>query len=386
MTDANGEGAQAPIVMERGRSLSILQVMNSAGASSGPYNDHSLPRFEARRTTACSFFPPEGEVPGHLRMYAGDGTLWGFLRILLQALSSQRFDVVHAQSPHSGFLFLLVASVRRPRLIRRTVYTVLSSYANYRWVHRLLMIPIFLSFGRLAFCSQASLASFPAPFRSLMGRRHAVVPNGVSVERVRDAVETAPARSRKHSFTIVTVGRLIQVKHPETIFAALADLGSEPFRFLFVGDGPLRAFVEAEIARRGLGARVEVTGMLPRDEVYARLAGADLFLSASHVEGLPLAVLECMLAEIPGVLSDIAPHREIAGGLEGITLVPVGDAGALTRAMRRWIETEPGVRRRVGAQGRRRVEAQFSRDAMYREYRAIYEELAPAEPDRGGER
>ena len=41
------------------------------------------------------------------------------------------------------------------------------------------------------------------------------------------------------------------------------------------------------------------------------LRAADQFVSASHAEGMPNAVLEALAASLPVILSDIPPHREI---------------------------------------------------------------------------
>lgn len=53
---------------------------------------------------------------------------------------------------------------------------------------------------------------------------------------------------------------------------------------------------------------------------------ADLFVSASRSEGMPLAVLEALLCGCPALLSDIAPHREIAGAVQGQGCVRLFDA------------------------------------------------------------
>ena len=85
------------------------------------------------------------------------------------------------------------------------------------------------------------------------------------------------------------------------------------------GGGPL--YTEC----RGLGLEnVTFHGFSP--DVVPWLQAADLFVSASRSEGMPLAVLEALSCGCPALLSDIAPHREIAGAVHGQSCVRLFDA------------------------------------------------------------
>jgi glycosyltransferase involved in cell wall biosynthesis len=98
------------------------------------------------------------------------------------------------------------------------------------------------------------------------------------------------------------------------------------------------------------------------------LSIADCFVSASHAEGLPKAVLEALACGLPVLLSDVASHREIlspspdAGGL-----FPLGGPNLLSRALQ---EFEVTVGRREAAQAL--ANNDFSAEAMSHSYQAIY--------------
>ena len=132
---------------------------------------------------------------------------------------------------------------------------------------------------------------------------------------------------------IVSVGRLSPEKGFADLIEAFALLrASRPARLEILGEGSGRPRLEALIADKGLQGEVELPGHFA--DPLPRLARASLFVSASSHEGLGNALIEAMAAGVPVVATD-APHgpREILLGGQLGPLVPVGDVGALARAM-----------------------------------------------------
>jgi glycosyltransferase involved in cell wall biosynthesis len=146
---------------------------------------------------------------------------------------------------------------------------------------------------------------------------------------------------------------------------------------VFVGAGELADAIVVRADAQGLGDRVELTGLLPRDEVFRGCADADAFISASHGEGLPVAVLEAMAARCPAVLSDIPPHREIADGSDLVRFVRPGDIGGFAEELRRIRALGVVERRALGERGRAHVAARFSLQTMRSATDAVYREVAP---------
>jgi glycosyltransferase involved in cell wall biosynthesis len=259
--------------------------------------------------------------------------------------------------------------------VRRSVFTVHSSYQNYAWRHRLMLLPVFAGFRRIVCCSRASYDSFPAAYRWLAGSRLLVIQNGVNLERIDRVARRPRDGGPRNEFRVSVIGRLIQIKNPFAVLRAFEQVADGASRLVYVGAGALRDPLLKEIESRNLQQRVELTGLLPRDEVYRQLLDADLFVSASHGEGLPLAVLEAMASGAPVVLSDIGPHREIAAGADFIPLVEPDDVPGLAREMARFQDMPPAVRAEIGAKCRRLVEQRFSMTAMHEQYASIYAEL-----------
>src|SRR5262249_21731072 len=91
----------------------------------------------------------------------------------------------------------------------------------------------------------------------------------------------------------------------------------------------------------------------------------------SRSEGLPVSVLEAMAAELPVVASAVGGLAELVDDGETGILVPSGDEDALAEALARLVE-DGELRRKLGAAGRARGEAEFDLDAFGRAPPALY--------------
>jgi glycosyltransferase involved in cell wall biosynthesis len=369
-------GGSLLLAKSRGN-LHILRIMLTARETSAPYNQFSLPWAEEHDITICTYFASDVTLPSTITLFEGNGSLRGFFRALKAALGARQYDIIHAHSPHVGLLFLFATLFSFRRVAPSTVITVHDSYQNYKFRNRLMFMPVFAGFQKVVCCGQASYDSFPAFFRWLAGDRMAVVCNGLDIARVdRIAADASPGPHRASGFTVIAISRLVAIKDPFSLVTAFQQSEVHTSRLLYFGDGPLRQSLIERSRSAGLSNQIEFTGMIPRDRVFEHLLSADLFISTSRGEGLPVAVLEAMACGCPVVLSDIPPHREIAEGVDFIPLIQPGDAAGFAREIKRFREMPVSERRTVGRKCRELVKDRFSLQAMLRGYADIYAQIA----------
>jgi glycosyltransferase involved in cell wall biosynthesis len=283
----------------------------------------------------------------------------------------QDYDVVHAHTPQAGILFLVACLLFRKPL-RGTVYTVHTTYEHIKFRTRRLLIPVLIFFRRIVCCSQASIDSLPAFYKWLAADTLCAIPNGVDLVRIADARNRLTKRSRGETFTIASVGRIIGIKDPLTLLQAFEDCHDQHSHLIFIGAGDLEDHLARRSSELGLGRQVALSGLIPREKVYEHLFSADVFVSTSLVEGLPVAVLEAMACGCPVILSDIPSHREIAAGTDFITLVATGDPKAFACQIRRLREMTSRERATIGHKCRQFVEERFSLTSMHRRYEEVY--------------
>ncbi len=354
------------------RGLKILHLIVRLGAPNTQYNEHCLPLVGKREIAICAFFRDAPLAPPpEITVFEGGGTVRGFLRALGTAFAGRSYDVVHAHAPQTGSLLLLGNLLAR-RSMTGAVYTVHNCFQNYSLRNQLLLFPVFLAFPRITLCSRSVLESLPRLLRQIGRHKMSIVTNSVDTERVDRVIADLDRRARDGHFTAISVSRLIGRKDPVALMRAFDRAALDDARLVFLGDGELTDELRNQAAALGLGDRITFTGMVARDDVYHWVAEADVYLSTSRGEGLPIAVLEVMACGIPVILSDIPPHREIAEGADFIPLIPPGDVEGFARELRRMQQLTPGERASLGQRCREIVDERFSLWAMHRAYDEVY--------------
>jgi glycosyltransferase involved in cell wall biosynthesis len=186
-------------------------------------------------------------------------------------------------------------------------------------------------------------------------RRALAVPDGVPLVGTVAAVS-----AEKDPFTWVDVA------------ARLLGAG-RTLRFVWVGEGPLRAPAEARCRALGLADRVAFAGF--RGDVPDLLPGLDLFLFTSRSEGLGTSLLDAQAARVPVVATAAGGIPEAVLDGETGLLAPVGDAAALAAAAGRLLD-DAALRARLVGAAERRVRQDFGLDAHVRGTLAAYAEAA----------
>ncbi len=173
--------------------------------------------------------------------------------------------------------------------------------------------------------------------------------------------------SRLHA---IMVGRLTPIKAIDVAVDALAQLApTSAWHLDVVGDGPLRADLEAQARRRGVGDRVTFHGF--RRDVAALMTHSDALVMPSRHEGLPYTLLEAMSLGLPTVASDVGGLAEVLRHEQTGLLVPVGDVGGLAAALSR-LETDQELRRRLGAAAAVEQRRGYTLAAMGAGYLEVY--------------
>lgn len=214
----------------------------------------------------------------------------------------------------------------------------------------------------------------------IAAHRFEVLYNGVDTRRFAPAQDRAARKAAlgidPGRLVVLTVANLTAIKDHRSLVRVVASLASAEAvlpRFLFVGEGPLRADLKALIDSLGLRDTIDLVGS--SGQVADYLAAADAFVLPSRLEGMSNAILEAMASGLPVIANAVGGNPElVAHGQTGL-LCEAGDPGAMVAALRR-LMSDADLRQRMGHAARRRAQDMFSIDSMITGYADFYRRTA----------
>lgn len=185
-------------------------------------------------------------------------------------------------------------------------------------------------------CSTAA-AKWLFPQTLLEAGQVKIIYNPIEIDRFSFSPEVREIKRRElgvEGKTVIGhVGNYVPAKNSSFLLDILEQTRNKNANvmLLSVGDGPQRAEVEAEAAKRGLSDEVLFLGV--RDDVPELLQAMDVFVLPSLYEGLPVSAIEAQAAGLPALLSDRITDEVCLG--DACRFLPVEDAEVWADAIMR---------------------------------------------------
>lgn len=203
-------------------------------------------------------------------------------------------------------------------------------------------------------------------YRTRFGREVEMLPNGVHKVRddfVPDAAVLAGFGLTPKSYA-VCVGRLVPEKRIHDTIAAFKRVPGE-VKLAFVGEGKHSPeYVERIRREASADPRIVFTGLQTGVALETLFRSARMYITASELEGLPSSLLECMERRVPAIVSDITPHRQLLGNVEGYDgFFKVGDIDGLVSQIAQTMNDE-GKAQRMARAAREFVREHYSWPAL----------------------
>jgi glycosyltransferase involved in cell wall biosynthesis len=171
---------------------------------------------------------------------------------------------------------------------------------------------------------------------------------------------------------ILYMGWIQEDKGVHDIFSAIEHLSIENIQveFIFLGDGASRQYLINYTKSTKMPFLFSFPGWVHGQEKLAYLANSDIFILASHSEGLPNSLMEAMLCGIPSIATDVGSVSDlIINGETGI-LIEKKNIKQLTQGIQDLVLNE-NLRNSYSFEGRKRILSNHSIHSAIKSFKKI---------------
>lgn len=275
-------------------------------------------------------------------------------------INNENPDVVHAHM--SGVVYSILWTLWKGHQMIVTAHTTPDKAFNERTTRIL---------KTLAKHRKAVLVAVSDENRRLMEEHYGLMDD--NVKSINNGIDISRYRHESHDgIVFINVGRHDENKNQSLIIALFAKVHQSypDTRLILCGDGPEHERLRDQAMRLGVFEDIDFTGNVGNVQDY--LARSDIYLVASHREGLPLSAVEAMASSLPVISTDVGGMKNIVR--ENGILVKDHDEDGYCKAMMYFVGNEKA---RV-EMGQRSLEIaqEFSSKNMSDQYTKLYESCA----------
>jgi len=182
----------------------------------------------------------------------------------------------------------------------------------------------------------------------------------------------------RQTLLVGIVARLVPIKN-HLCFLESARLILQNFdnvRFLIIGDGELRTYLEQKTRDLGLESRVIFMGF--QHDLVKIYASLDIVTLSSFNEGLPVALIEAMAAGKPVISTNVGGVGDLILDGDNGLLVPSNDPAALAEAIL-YLLRNPERRKMMGGAGKKKAYPLFDKNRLLGDIDKLYRKLTKIE-------
>ncbi len=310
-----------------------------------------------------------------LKYYGFRSILRSFFFLKQQCIDN-RISIIHAHMADAACLGWLVArNLKLPLVISHHGHDILLNCNPVcRWVYSVLLY-FAARYAAMNVAVSPSVAEVVREVLSVKENSVQIISNGVSIPDD-SALERMHNRKAEHrpSLVLITVGRLVPLKGQHRLIHAMVQLVDHfpDIKLYIVGTGNRAKALMQLVANEQLIGHIEFTGAV--ENVTEYLAKADIYVSTSQSEGMPVSILEAMACRLPVVASDIPGNRSVVMPGETGILFELDNVDDLVENIVK-VAKDPDLANDLACRARQMIEQDYSAATAEQKHAHLYQRI-----------
>ena len=294
--------------------MKLLRLTPTLKATTTAYNQFSLGFKDKIIQTVGSLEKDEVPIDEKITIFHGNGSIFKLFKLIKRNINKVDYDVVHIHNSITGIIFILAIFPFKLGLLKKTVFTIHNSWNVFKTRNQFLNIIVMLFSSKVCTCGKSSQDSLPKIIKFFFNKKIKAITNGFDNRRIDKVASNNVEVSHfdlNSKVKIVYVGSLTDTKNQIALLKVLNSSNIEA-EIIFLGDGVNKQSLIDYSKKVVSSIKISFKGCLPRNTAIEHMLEADVFISLSKGEGLPIAVLEAMYCGCFLILSSIPPHKEVS--------------------------------------------------------------------------
>lgn len=292
------------------------------------------------------------------------------IRSLEEVIKNNSIDIVHTHLYHANIYGSLAASrCRIPSFM-----SIQNTYSHHK-LHRRILNWYVSKRVKKVIVGSDDIKNDVVKYDWIRENKIEVINNCIDLDKASANVSRAQVRDELSlpydAVVLGTIGRLEEQKGHSFLIRALSRMSdsSNNFYLILIGEGKKKQELQALVDELSLQEKVLFLGT--RSDIGNLLAAMDIFIMPSLWEGLSLAMLTAMAAEIPVIATDVGGVRKVLGEDEyGLVIAP-GEPDSIVTAIESVLNDKASSQQRV-ADAKRLVYEKYSDHAMVKKIEKLY--------------
>lgn len=292
----------------------------------------------------------------------------------------QEFDIIHCHFGVVGLMGLYLKDIGLKGKLVTSFYG--SDIANYpkKVGKEDVYIPLFKA-GDIFIANSSTVRKNMIKYGCSENKIAKIIPVAIRNDKF---IPSKTFKKKKDYVRILTIARLMEEKGHKYAIKAIAELIKKDYhniKYVIVGDGPERQYLENLVSELGVNKYVEFLGRVDDKEIIEQYSKAHIFILPSihatkyfSAEGQGMVNQEAQLMELPVISTNVGGIPEgILNGKSGF-IVPEKNPKAIAEKIEILIKN-PSLRKKMGKEGREFVKNKYSPEKMAKSLINVYHSL-----------